>query len=55
MDVVARLDAIDERLRVIEDRLAIQELRSGAPAIMFVALAIYGGAMLAIAKLRSAT
>jgi hypothetical protein len=31
-----------------------QELRSGAPAMMFVALAIYGGAMLAIAKLRSA-
>jgi hypothetical protein len=31
-----------------------QELRSGAPAMMFVALAIYGGAMLAIARLRSA-
>src|SRR3954469_24531324 len=30
-----------------------QELRSGAPAMMFVALAIYGGAMLAIARLRS--
>ncbi|HEV7428925.1 MAG TPA: hypothetical protein VGQ46_21435 [Thermoanaerobaculia bacterium] len=27
--------------------------RSGAPAMMFVALAIYGGAMLAIARLRS--
>ena len=31
-----------------------QELRSGAPAMMFLALAIYGGAMLAIARLRSA-
>jgi hypothetical protein len=31
-----------------------QELRSGAPAMMFVALAIYGSAMLAIARLRSA-
>jgi len=31
-----------------------RELRSGAPAIMFVALAIYGSAMLAIARLRSA-
>jgi len=31
-----------------------QELRSGAPAIMFVALAIYGSAMLAIARLRNA-
>jgi len=31
-----------------------QELRSGAPAMMFVAFAIYGGAMLAIARLRSA-
>jgi hypothetical protein len=31
-----------------------QELRSGAPVLMFVALAIYGGAMLAIARLRSA-
>src|SRR4051794_14763739 len=31
-----------------------QELRSGAPAMMFVALAIYGGAMLAIARLRNA-
>jgi len=31
-----------------------QELRSGVPATMFVALAIYGGAMLAIARLRSA-
>ena len=30
-----------------------QELRSGSPAIMFIALAIYGSAMLAIARLRS--
>jgi hypothetical protein len=34
-------------------QLIAQELRSGAPAMMFVALAIYGGAMLAIARLRS--
>jgi len=31
-----------------------QELRSGAPAMMFLALAIYGSAMLAIARLRNA-
>jgi hypothetical protein len=30
-----------------------QELRGGSPAIMFIALAIYGSAMLAIARLRS--
>ena len=34
-------------------KVIAQELRSGSAVIMFIALAIYGGAMLAIARLRS--
>ncbi len=35
-------------------KVIAQELRTGTATIMFIALAIYGGAMLAIARLRSA-
>ena len=34
-------------------KVVAQDLRTGTAAIMFIALAVYGGAMLAIAKIRA--